>query len=144
MTVQLHPCKLILVKATALSNCPVSVEVYWNSHAAEGVFEPSHFRVSTAHFDTREEAEAAIANAPKGCKLRVTTCSHVGGKVTFFASTYGRLLSDGVNGGVNETGIKRLATCLRWAGDLAYVSELTARTRNSYKTVAEIRSALSI
>lgn len=123
----------------------VSFEVYWNSHAAEGEgpSQPTYFQICTADRWTREEVEADIASAPKGCRFHVVSCSGSKGH-TFYAITSGKLLADGANGGKNETGVKRIATCLRWAGQHATVTERTQRVRNSYKSLDEIRAALDI
>lgn len=57
-------------------------------------------------FATREDAEAFVALLPKSCKVRASTITgrdYQAGLVKFNAM----LAADGVNGGRNETGIKR-------------------------------------
>lgn len=78
---------------------------------------PQHVEISSTRFGTKEEAEAFAANFPKSTRLVVRMCTHYeGGRVT--RTTWGfdatvKLLANGVNGGRNEAGIKRIRTLLK-------------------------------
>ena len=63
--------------------------------------------------DTKEEAEIESLKFPKTCKMHVSSLSHPfeeGKPVTYLARCHTALKANKINGGINETGIKRLAT----------------------------------
>ena len=73
-------------------------------------------------FDTREEAQAYADRFPKYAKVKVTTLTSYTGSTKdgtwqrhehFVATSQGKLAEDGVNGGVNETGVKRAKAILK-------------------------------
>lgn len=95
--------------------------------------------------EARRESEAWVAafGAPAFVKLFPVTLSGVGwvqGYVTFDA----RLLADKVNGGINETGIKRFRRLMEQAlrGNRAEV-EVLPRFRNSYQSIDELMAAVA-
>ena len=64
-------------------------------------------------FDTKEEAEEEIARFLKSHKLSIASCSHPceeGNPVTYLICGYAGFKSNGANGGINETGVKRLVS----------------------------------
>lgn len=65
------------------------------------------FEISSPRFDTLAEAEADAARFPKYVKVRAQTVSGIDAQ-WFRTSISGDLAASGVNGGVNETGMKRL------------------------------------
>lgn len=80
------------------------------------------WRFSSKRFETREEAEAYAARFPKYTKVRVTTSTSYTGSTEdgtwqshehFIAYADGKLAADGVNGGVNETGVKRAKAIMK-------------------------------
>ncbi len=87
-------------------------------------------------YRTREEAEAVIAGLPKWVNVKVCSISGMdhgyqpdgsydNGWRGWFLAFHADLVADGVNGGVNETGLKRLAR-LTASGIFRVVDERTA------------------
>ena len=66
-------------------------------------------------FPTEADAQAFVATLPKSLKARATTMSgHLpNGAVSGYVWLRASLAKDGVNGGVNETGLKRLKVAAR-------------------------------
>lgn len=78
-------------------------------------------------FATEEEATAQAAQFPKSCALKVRTIW--GYDPYYVVSTRVHLRADGVNGGTNEAGIKRLASIKRTATKLGIAVEETVDDR---------------
>ena len=97
-----------------------------------------------AVFGTVEEAAAWVATQPKALGLRATTLTSyidgpAGRTVNFVGYIQGRaiLIANGINGGKNETGIKRMN---RWIKDLNI--EFVAQYSNSYPTLGAALAAI--
>ena len=78
----------------------------------------------TARFDTPQDAAAFAARFPKAAKLTApslngyTVVGRPGHPERGMIRVHVKLTADGVNGGVNETGLRRLATIRRAAAKL--------------------------
>lgn len=83
--------------------------------------------VAVGPFATEEEATTRAAQFPKSCALKVLTIW--GYDPYYLVSTRVHLRADGVNGGTNEAGIKRLASIKRTASKLGIVVEETVDDR---------------
>jgi hypothetical protein len=109
--------------------------VYYDCHRGESVPLFAEIRRTIA---TVEEAKAIVAELPKSMKLTATTLrslangdqGYIRGRVT--------LKANGVNGGVNETGVKRLKA---WVAKLD-TEYTTARTSNAYATLTDALAAI--
>lgn len=74
---------------------------------------------ATARFDTRDQAAAYVALFPKSTKLTSAEVVTAPGERNYFlVETSVRTAADGVNGGTNETGLRRIATIRRVAAKL--------------------------
>lgn len=106
---------------------------------------PQNFRISSEDLATREEAEALLALFPKSAKGRVT---HVSGfnlpaEGVFVVKFEARLAADGVNGGTNETGVRRYRSIIRSAAKAGLAVDFCeARALNTYPTRERFESAL--
>jgi hypothetical protein len=69
----------------------------------------------TAYFLTEEAAQEYLARFPKSAGLHVSTTSFGASQKVWHVKGQARLLADGVNGGRNETGIKRFQRVLATA-----------------------------
>lgn len=82
-----------------------------------------HSTTIEARFATPQAAADFVASFPKAAKLASPslnghTVVAAGGVETGIVKVHIRTAADGVNGGVNETGMKRLATIRRTAAKL--------------------------
>lgn len=102
-------------------------------HAEHKSGEPNHPQCLSlyARFETVEQAQAAAALFPKSCRVRVSTLSGCGADRSITLHTIGVdiwLNADGVNKGVNETGIKRYRSIMRAIGkaglDIVWLGEM--------------------
>lgn len=110
--------------------------------------QPQHADL-VAHFATPEAAAEFVAAQPKALGLHATSLhTTVDGTargervVVGYVKGNVKLVKDGVNGGVNETGIKRLR---RWVADLAPVDGQAtggAKCGNQYDSVADLLAAV--
>lgn len=97
----------------------------------------------------RAVAEALAAEFPKSAKVKVVTLStHTPGDFSdaFDVPTLrfrADLRSNGVNGGVNETGLRRYRSLRRTIEKLGLAVEWTATSNNSYATEADFESAVA-
>lgn len=110
-----------------------------------GIDQPQHIYLS-ATVATEEEARAIAARFPKSAGIKATTLtSHNGGAtlVQGYLRMGVRLVSDGVNGGVNETGLRRYRSFRRAAEKLGLDVEYTTPYSNSYATEAAFEAAIS-
>ncbi len=105
-----------------------SKRAFPDSHPTETVIYASatrgYFDIS-AFFPNDEAAEAFEALFPKSVKVKRSTFSqsvrengqYVGTTITPTRSVYANLAADGVNGGRNETGIRRVRRALKVLAD---------------------------
>lgn len=107
---------------------------------------------------TAEDAQAIAAQFPKSAKVRASSISgYFKGDTTEGAyssdpdaalATHGYvhieivLQSNGVNGGVNETGIKRYRAFRKHCARLGFIVEYKADGSNSYPTEADFEASL--
>jgi hypothetical protein len=97
---------------------------------------PMRFDVK-AYFATEEERDAAIAAAPKAFQLRPSIAGMGDGTWYYVAGSYGNLLPNTVNGGINEAALKRFRRFLN-------IGEYWATDPNiHYLTLEEALAALS-
>jgi hypothetical protein len=87
---------------------------YLVDHLVEHPEQAQHVEY-VAYFFTEEAAQAYLARFPKAAGLYVSHTSFGNGQRAFHVAGRVKLLSDGVNGGRNETGIKRFQRVLATA-----------------------------
>lgn len=112
------------------------------THTVGDPSKPQSFKVSAIPTNP----EAFLANFPKSSKVFLTTLStqREGKSVSLpYLSGHGSFVSSGVNGGKNETGIKRLHSILKAAHRAGVEIEYTISFSNSYPTLAEALHALA-
>lgn len=92
------------------------------------------------------ELDAIVSLFPKSARLhRSSVSTHTGGGVWIaypLALTHIKLLADGVNGGRNETGIKRVHSILRAAAKAGLAVDFAAYAGNSFDSLAELLTAI--
>lgn len=94
-------------------------------------------------FATVEEAQAVVALFPKSAKLQA---SRLYGDEAHEGSVRGwtKLSQDGVNGGVNEAGIKRFRSFIKAAKKAGVTLEWDSANRTAaYETQADFEAALA-
>lgn len=105
---------------------------------------PLFVELSIGDFDTREDAEAAAALFPKSAKFSVVECRHAGGVVTYSAHSRASLYENGINKGVNETGIKRYRSTVARAEKLSMPVVFTSGgVVNAYAERESFESAIA-
>lgn len=104
----------------------------------------SHVEISM-FVDTRETAQMFVATLPKSLRVRATTMSLSGSQLLGMVSFRVSLNADGVNGGVNETGVKRYRRYLKALADAGVEVKWDneARCTNSYASPEEFEAALT-
>ncbi len=118
---------------------PMNGVVAWDS--------PSYAELWSHDFATEDDALAFIAQFPKATRLKVCNTRTDSGWV-FRARTTIVLAENGSNGGVNETGVKRIRSALARVEKLggAVTCGPTVRYHaevgNEYRTVADFLAAL--
>lgn len=103
-----------------------------------------------ARYETPEQAEAAAALFPKSCRVRVGTLGTYTGLGTPDYRTFTlhtihvsiTLSADKVNGGRNETGIKRYRSIMKAINKAGLAVEWVAGCGNSYASQADFENAL--
>lgn len=90
---------------------------------------------------TREDAIAFVAQFPRSTGLRATTLSSADGTYGYVTGS-ARLWADGVNGGRNEAGIKRLRSTLKAANKLGIPVVYRAWWGNSYPDMDEFEAKI--
>ncbi len=127
---------------TKVSVPVISLSAYYDTrtNAASGV----SFRIQLSTLD-RTHAESIAALFPKSAKLHVTTLSGLPGGMVSVVTSDAVLLANGVNGGANETGIKRYRTWLKSAekAGIPVTWNAQARTVNGYRTREAFESAIA-
>lgn len=94
-----------------------------------------------ASFATAEERDAWIAEQPKSHKWYSSTCDMMDGTRRYDAVADGYLTANGVNGGVNETAVRRYrAIAKRHALQWKFNANSTS---NAYPTQAAFEAALA-
>lgn len=126
-----------------------TIEMMANYVSNEGPTAVQNIRLD-ARFETREQAEAAAALFPKACRIKVYALGTYTGLGTpdyrtftlYTIHTDIRLNADRVNGGKNETGIKRYRSIMRAAERAGLAVEWLSFSGNSYATQADFEAAL--
>lgn len=97
----------------------------------------SHLNASIAT-DTIEAAQALAAQFPKGAKVSANPhgCSQADGTVTGLVNFRVTLQADGVNGGKNETGVKRYRAFRKGLAALNIPAEFVMAYTNSITEAA--------
>lgn len=117
---------------------------------AAGFFQVSAYATDYAasNAETRAAGKAAaaeiVAQFPKSVGLVATTCTRHEGtaEVCGYVSMSAKLATDGVNGGKNETGIKRYRSLRKHLARLGHTVEYRADASNSYRTLEAFEAAL--
>jgi hypothetical protein len=100
----------------------------------------------TAKCSTVEAAREIAALFPKSMKVRATTLtSYATGEavVTGIICFRAGLRSDGVNGGRNETGIKRYRSLVAKLAKHGFSTEYVAQWSNAYPTLEAFEAAIA-
>ena len=121
---------------TAAVKINASYSLGWN----EGL--PQSFDLSV-HFDTDADRDAFIALFPKSAKITPTVCHYGEGVVKPIAVHRTGFTANGNNGGVNETGTKRVRNLLKTLDKSGVEVEWTTPFRNSYATRADFEAAIA-
>lgn len=90
-----------------------------------------------------DDADATVALFPKSVGLKATTLRSRDG-VFPFVNGHAQLLANGANGGINETGLRRLRAALKAADKAGIEVEYDAAVGNAYATLADALTALGI
>lgn len=93
---------------------------------------------------TVEVAESWRDRFPKGCKTRAIVITMEDRSVKGLVRMDARLVPDGVNAGVNETGVKRYRAIVKAAAKLGVEIEYVANAGNSYPTREAFEAAIGI
>lgn len=96
-----------------------------------------HYSARSREFETAEERDEALSAYAKGLKLRPVTIHSLDEKTRYGFTGHGDLAANGANGGVNETGLKRLGKLLKVA---AYDSEVNIA---NVATLADVEKAIA-
>jgi hypothetical protein len=128
----------------------VEITGYYSSDAAargEGRI-PAGFKLAVMTTDV-PEAETVVGLFPKSAKLRAGTCGTMredftSGPTVGYVSVSITLAANGVNGGANETGVKRIASILKAADKAGLPVVWNDRLGNSYPTLAEFLADLGL
>jgi hypothetical protein len=119
---------------------------YWADKRGEGR-KPGHVDIAILAVDAVER-DAILALFPKSARLHATSLSRMGTDENGGSRTLGyisstiKLATDGVNGGRNETGIKRLHSILRAAEKAGLVVEYSAAAGNAYDSLSDLLAAI--
>lgn len=114
-------------------------------------------RVSTVHFETassvdfrspyfdaKSDAEAFLAMFPKSARLRIVSTGMLDGSTKWSARGEAKLSADAVNGGANETGVKRYRSMVKNAAKLNIpVVFVTSTAINAYASLEEFDAAIA-
>lgn len=96
-----------------------------------------------ALFSTREAAEEFAATFPKSAKFQVQRLDGPDSATRYIVESKAILAADGVNGGRNETGIKRYNSILRNAAKLNVPVEFSAGNAvNAYLSLEDLEAAI--
>lgn len=116
-----------------------------------GYYDPSTGRpgwfAAEARFDTEAEAEAFAAQFPKSHKFRAGEVTNWRDRSsTGVARSSTKLAADDINGGANETGIKRYRSILRKAEQLGVAVEYNdpGTVSNVYRTRDDFHAAIGL
>lgn len=106
---------------------------------------PQGVELSGPELPTREAAEEWAAQFPQSVRFRVRSCGWLDGSTTYSAGTgLIQLAANGVNGGVNETGLRRYRSAVRTAERLGLDVEFgAAGTMNAYADRATFEAAVA-
>lgn len=105
---------------------------------------PQWFEFSTPLRATMAEAEADVAQFPKSSKLKAYELrDYTTGKLRYYARISIKLRTDGTNGGVNETGIKRMRAIYRVLDKQALPVQLRTDGANYYQSREAFEAGLA-
>lgn len=104
---------------------------------------PVHYEF-TAEFPTFEDAAAFAALFPKSHKMQATTLGKSDGTRVGYIRHYAWLAADDVNGGTNETAIKRYRALSRKIEALGATIVYAPQFVNSYASRADFEAAVGI
>lgn len=113
----------------AIETDPRGYRPIFQGHAYENHGQISYVEV-VAYTDQLEDAQIIAAQFPKSSGVKAGTlssCGRIYGRISLIA----KLHTDGVNGGKNETGIKRYRTFRRASMTLGYDFEWSTPYSNS-------------
>jgi hypothetical protein len=95
-----------------------------------------------AELPTVEDAKAFVAQFPKSAKMFAVAISGVTG-IRGWVAAHGNLVSNDVNHGINETGLKRYRTILKAASKLGIEIEYKKDSANSYSSRETFEQAIN-
>jgi hypothetical protein len=103
---------------------------------------PTHFEFM-ADLPTVEDAKVFAAQFPKSVKMYAGKILDTNNVTWGWVRTDGNLTSNGVNGGINETALKRYQAVVKAATKLGIEIQYEKNARNSYATREEFETAIS-
>ena len=123
-------------------NVPLQLSAYvtteYDHHVGAG--HPQQFEFN-AELPTKADAAEFAAQFPKSAKVFAGLLYTENG-TRGWASAQASLVSDGVNGGVNETGLRRYRTIVKTAERLGIEILWVARAGNAYATREAFEAAI--
>jgi hypothetical protein len=136
------------------TDAPAGLRAYALFNTWTGEQAPQSYEVRTQYRATRAEAEADAAAYPKGARLRVISFNGGYGATgeqnwtVYYAGVRIELAANGTNGGINETGVKRLHQIERAAAklgqDIVWDPALNGGSpRNAYHTREALAAGLA-
>jgi hypothetical protein len=130
------------MNSTAAPAQTLTIQAHYNSAGQVAAYEV------TALVEDLAAAQAIVAQFPKSAGIWATECREylaTGTKVWGYVSGRAALAKDGVNGGKNETGIKRYRSLAKAADKLGYTLDFAiqgSRIANGYTSREEFEAAL--
>jgi len=111
------------------------------TYARDQPSRPSGYTIESEKLDTKTEAEVIAQAFPKASKATVVTASGPWKGYRYFVQSWGKLTSDDVNRGKNETAIARYRKTIAII-DRFFTSTWQAPFLNSYPSRAEFEATL--
>lgn len=111
------------------------------THLVDQPTRPSDYHIRSEYLDTKAEAEVIAQSFPKASKATVVTVSGPWKGYRYSVQSWGKLTSDDVNKGRNETAIARYKKTIAII-DSFFTSEWQEPFLNSYPSRAEFEAAL--
>ena len=125
-----------------MSNTTLRLNAHYATEYSRQAGLPQDYSFS-AELPTVEAAREFVTLFPKSVKMFAATLYKADHTVGGWATTRGNLVSDGVNGGLNETGLKRYQAVLKAAAKLGLQIEYAIDAKNSYATREAFEQAIA-
>jgi hypothetical protein len=119
----------------------LKLHAYFTSPHFDDSHAPTHFAFEQ-DFATVEAATAFVAQFPKSVKMFTCTVSTSEGGKYYLVNTRANLTSNGINGGINETGLRRYQAVVKAAAKLGVEIVCTPNASNAYETQEAFEQAI--